>query len=54
LAYLEGHSCIRLTSKQALTGFIQIHFKFEILVAVEHWIFHDFPHNIFQLTSPQV
>ena len=54
LANLESHSSIRLTPKQPLTGFVQIHFKFKVLVALEHWIFHDFPNNIFQLTSPQV
>ncbi len=54
LAYLESHSSICLTPKQPLTCFIQIHFKFKVLVALEHWIFHDFLSNIFLLTSPQV
>ena len=54
LANLECHASIRLASEQPLTGFIQIHFKFKVLVALEHWIFHEFPHNIFNLTSPQV
>ncbi len=44
---------IQITARKRNT-FHLIHFKFQVLVALEHWIFNNLQHNIFQVSSPQV
>ncbi len=45
---------IGLTAKQPLTCSIHVHFETEVLVALEHRIFHNLPDKILQLTRPEI
>jgi hypothetical protein len=56
LSNLKGHTRIGLTSKKPLTWSVHVHFENEVLVALEHRIFHNpsLLDKILQLTRPGI
>ncbi len=54
LPHLKCHSGICLAAKQPLASLVQLYLERVLLIASQDRIFHDLPHDILKLPSPEI